>query len=66
VGEWGDADDHADACASSDEVQSLREVFGNGQRELVEVLGGQRPATTGEMHVLRQSACSLQASLGST
>jgi len=33
------------------EVVGIAGISGNGQRELVEVLGGQRPATGGEVHV---------------
>ena len=33
------------------EIVGIAGISGNGQRELVEVLGGQRPATSGEVHV---------------
>lgn len=40
-----------DLAVYSGEIVGIAGVSGNGQRELVEVLAGQRPATQGEIHV---------------
>ncbi|MEN9239851.1 MAG: ABC transporter ATP-binding protein [Thermostichales cyanobacterium SZTDM-1c_bins_54] len=40
-----------DLCVHSGEIVGIAGVSGNGQRELVEVLAGQRPRTQGEIRV---------------
>jgi ABC-type uncharacterized transport system ATPase subunit len=40
-----------DLAVRAGEIVGIAGISGNGQRELVEVLGGQRPATRGEIHV---------------
>jgi simple sugar transport system ATP-binding protein len=46
-----DAFGPVDLAVHSGEIVGIAGVSGNGQRELVEVLAGQRPATQGEVHV---------------
>ena len=42
---------HANLTVCAGEIVGIAGVSGNGQRELVEVLGGQRPASSGQVRV---------------